>query len=390
MKNAHKNIFTIIKHFKGVLIIFLGILVTSFTTEAQFCFSSAKLHTVFELLPGEYKKEIEAKGSSVVGTFFLDVNLLGIQRKLVYRFNNFHELDHLGLYLIDNKHDVASLREVFDYLERAFLVSALLNESHPLAQEIADKKIAVLYNGCSLKEQNCLTMMPKVSINKDTPLKISYDRNFFLIIWLLDSTNKFEVKIPNVYSLITEKTKDELEKELSQKLKSSIEGNFVLKIPSKSHLIPYFDNIYLFQGESYSNKPELSSNKFFIINDSIYPVFNSTSYKESIQNLFLNVLPSQLKLNLTQKLYGGSDEKIRINLNSFFNNFSSDFIIYFGWQSENKLSLKLSVFISNSVFNYIHLLVVTTNSNTIFKKNGEVEGVFFSYIPKVRLNNSYY
>jgi len=390
MNKRHRNIAPTVNLFKRLIIIFgLAIFVVS-TVNAQLCFNSIKLRTVFEMLPDELKNEIKANGSSVIGTFFLDVNLKGIQRNLIYRFNNFHELDHLGLYLIDNKHDVASLREVFDYLERAFLVSALLNEGHPLAQEIADKKIAVLYNGCSLKEQNCLTMMPKVLINKDTPLKISYDRNFFLIIWLLDSTNKFEAKIPNIYSLITEKTKDELEKELTQKLKTSIEGNFVLKIPSKNQLTPYFDNIYLFQGELYSNKPELSSNKFFIINDSIYPVFNSTSYKESIQNLFLNTLPSQLKLNLTQKLYGGSDEKIRINLNSFFNNFSSDFIIFFGWQSENKLRLKLSVFISNSVFNYIHLLVVTTNSNTIFKKNGEVEGVFFSYIPKEKLNNSYY
>ena len=366
-----------------VLVVITLSIFHSMIASADIRFNSERIKQVFTMLPNEYKGLIETNCAiDSSGSHFLDISLNGGKNILVYRYNKYQELDHIGLYLVSDNPDFTKIREVFDYFEREFLVSALLNLKYPLIQITSNKKIEILFNGSSIKEKKSLSILPKLLINKDTPFKISYDSNYFVIKWNIESSNVFEVRIPNNYTLITEKTKDELELELLRKLQTPQEGNFSIKRPEKSQLKLCEPNIYFYKGDIYSNNEGLSSTKYFEIKDSINPVFNTIYYKESISNLFLNEIPSQIILGITQKLYGGSEEKFRINLNSFFRNFGSDYKIYFGWQSDDKENIKASIIISNTVFNYTHLLEISTDYKTIFKENGEVNAMFFAYTPK--------
>ena len=377
---------------KGIflkLIVLLVVLIfdTSIGISAELKFNSSRIKQVYEMIPEAYRKEIELKGlSNVAGSHLLNVTLFGEKRMLICRYNQYNELDHLGLYLIDEGRNVMNIREVFDYVERAFLVSVLTQEKYLLNQAVNENNIEVLFNGSSLPKQNIMSFNPKISIDQNTPLNIKQDSKFFAFHWLLDKPNTLSIRIPNNYSLITEKTKDELEKDLLREMKFSKGVEISKARPSRNQLKLKTQDIYLYQGEIYSTTPELSSSKYFYVNDSIYPVFSNRYYKESIRNLFLNLIPTSLKLNLTQKLYGGIDEKFRLNLNTFFGNFSSDYNLYFGWQNDDKDNMKASVFISSKVYNYNHLLVVTTNAETIFKNHGEVDGLFFAYIPRESVN----
>ncbi|MDP3914239.1 MAG: hypothetical protein Q8R96_10940 [Bacteroidota bacterium] len=350
---------------------------------AELKFNSLRIRQVYEMIPEAYQKEIKLKGlSNVVGSHFLNVTLFGEKRMLICRYNKYNELDHIGLYLIDEGQNVTNIREVFDYVERAFLVSVLKQEKYILNQAVNENGIEVLFNGSSLTKQNIMSFNPKISIDQNTPLNIKHDSKYFSLSWLLEKPNALSIRIPNNYSLITEKTKDELERDLFREMKFSKGVEISKERPSRIQLKLKTQDIYLYQGEIYSTTPELSSSKYFYVNDSIYPVFSNRYYKESTRNLFLNLLPTSVKLNITQKLYGGIDEKFRLNLNTFFGNFSSDYNIYFGWQNDDKDNMKASVFISSKIYNYNHLLVVTTSAKTIFKNNGEVEGLFFAYIPR--------
>jgi hypothetical protein len=358
----------------------------AFSTHAELRFSSKRLKQIFAMLPSVYKKEIEVKSSSGSGTYFMDAKIIENKRELTFRFNQFNELEHLGFYLIDDRRSSSNISEVYDYLERTFLVSALMKEKYLLAEEVQNKKIEVLYNGNGIKQQNGLSVSPQISLNKETPMKIRIDLDSFKIKWVLGSSNTLEIRIPNDYSLITEKTKDELEFHLLRILKLSPKVKINKERPSKSQLKFSSQNIYILPGEIYSTTPELSSSKYFVVSDSIYPVFSSKYYKESIRNLFLNLIQTELKLNITQKLYGGNDEKFSVNINNFLGNFSSSYKVFFGWQNDTKENLKASIFISNTVYNYNHLLVISSNTKELFKKNGEVEGLFLSYVPREKIN----
>jgi hypothetical protein len=257
-------------YLRGAGFIVLWLIVTAFATDEQLHFNSEKLKQVFGMLPDECKREIHNKFSSNPGSYFLDAALNGNNAKLVIRINKYKELDHLGLYLINDSLDTSSIRDVFDYLEREFLVSALLGEKYPLTREIKNNGLEVLYNGSSLTNQNNLFVAPKIIIGKDTPFRIRYDSKFFLIEWIIDQSNKLEIKIPNIYSVITEKTKDELELDLLRKFEDYGEADIFTKRPLKSQLKFCEANIYLFEGEIYSTIPELSSNKYFVVQAVIY------------------------------------------------------------------------------------------------------------------------
>lgn len=367
---------------KILLLLFFVIQVFQLSADSQMKFNSKNIKEVFGMLPEVVRDEIVAKSISGNGTYYLDCKQVSKKNSLIFRINQFQELDHLGFYLIDDNKLPGSIREVLDYLENVFLVSTLLNEKSFLDREITQNRIEVFFNGSSINPKNKITVLPQFQIERNTPLKIKYDSNFFQITWLIDHSNVVEIKIPNDYFLITQKTKDELEREMFRKMNTIKFEKIFMDRPSQNQLIRFDQNVYQLPGEIYSKAPELSSSKYFILADSIKPVFTGKYYKESIRNLFLGIVPTSLILRITQKLYGGNEETLQINVNRFFNVFQPGNKIYFGWQNDDENNLKASIFISNEIYNYTHLLVVTTDKKTAFRKNGMIDGLFFAYVPK--------
>jgi hypothetical protein len=370
------------RNFRLVLVVIIALIIISSGTNAQIKFNSEKVKQIYAMVPEIVKNEIALKSKSGSGQNLINANLFGEKRVLVSRFNKYNELDHLGLYLVDENTNTSNIREVFDYIERSFLVSVLLKEKYLLDNEATENKIVVLYNGGPIKRQNAMSVLPKVLIDINTPLNIKVNPDFFQLQWKLEDSNTLEIKIPNDYLLITGKTKNELENDLLREMRISENSSIERSRPEMNQLKLSSPGIYLYKGEIYSTTPELSSSKYYFAGDSIYPVFSNRYYKESIRNLFLNLIPTSQVLKVTQKLYGGLDEKLNLNINHFMSNFSKGYKVYFGWQNTEKESLKASIFISSLVYNFNHLLVVTPNSKSVFKKNGEIEGYFFSYIPK--------
>jgi len=353
-----------------------------FNSHAELSFNSQRIKQVYNMLPDGVKRQIEVIDKSKPGTFFLDCGTIEKNRELTFRINQFKEVDHLGFHLFGDRKSFSQINEVLDYVERSFLVSAINKESILLADELKKNRIEVLYNGSDIRQKNGYSVQSRNQVDRTTPLKIHYDSKSFKVKWLFESTNTLEIVIPNNYSLITEKDKNELESELIRQMKSIKSERINREYPTKDQLKSTSHGLYILTGEIYSTTPELTSSKYFVAADSIYPVFQQKYYKESVQNLFLNQIQTLQKLNVTQKLYGGVDDSYTIDINSFLGNFSSNYRIYFGWQSDTKDNLKASIFICNSIYNYNHILVVSTNSKEIFKKNNVIEGMLFPFVPR--------
>jgi hypothetical protein len=370
-------------------LLFIPLFVLNINAYAQLLFNSERIRQIYEILPDETKAKIKTYSSSQSGTYYFGTQLNRSKETIIFRINTYKELEHLGLYLINDSIGSPSLRDVFDYLEREFLVSELTGDPYPLSVESKLTKTEVFYNGLSYKNSNSRKTFPKIPIDNRTPFKLTFDQNWFLIEWTIDSLKKFQVKIPNDYSLITGKTKDELEKDMLRDLRySSTGGPFTFR-PEKEQLKSYKANIYIYPGEIYQDVPEMSTKKFFLLNDTIVPVFISRYYTESIRNLFMNLVPTSLSMDINQKLYGGNSENLTININSFFSNFSRDFSIYFAWENISRDSLKAGIIISNTLYNYNHLLEISSNSEAVFNKTDNIKGAFYAFIPRENLNENF-
>lgn len=373
--------------FKLMIVVCIMALELSSPLYGQIKFNSEKIKQIYALVPDPIKNEIAQKSNYKTGTYFLPTNLFGEKKLLIVRINKYNELDHLGFFMINDRQNATTLRVVYDFVERAFLYSALLKEKYLLDQEMFESGIEILFNGGNVKMQNPLSVIPKIAIDQNTPLNVKFDSDNFLLLWKLENANTLLLKIPNNYSMIAGKTKDELEKDLLRDIRTSKISETDKIRPPKNQLKRSGQDIFVFQGEIYSTTPELSTSKYFFVNDSIYPVFTSRFYKESIRNLFLNLVPSTLELDITQKLYGGIDEKYKLNINNFLTYFQSDYNIYFGWQSSEKENLKATIYLSSKVYNFNHMLVVTPKIKTVFRENEMTEGLFFAYIPRENNKN---
>jgi hypothetical protein len=207
---------------KCLLTILLSLFMIIFSAEAQVHFSSERIKEIYEMLPDQSKKEIQNKVPVSPANYYFEVNKNGNKNKIIYRFNEFKELEQLGLYIINDSLQTTSIHEVVDFIERVFLVSFLQEDKVSLIREINAKKMEVLFNGYLINENSKNSDIASFTIRPDTPFRLKYDSKLFTFQWNLNSSNVLMVKIPNNYSLITEKTKDELEKDLLRKLKISL------------------------------------------------------------------------------------------------------------------------------------------------------------------------
>ena len=349
---------------------------------AQINFVSGEVKEIFSLLPQTLKEQVisTSEQKSRFGLFKTVFN--GQTLEIDVRYNNKKEVEHIGFFVFNDDKNFRGIREVLDYVERSVLVSLLKKEEFLLKDETFKHDIEVKVNGLTLNNQNKLSALPKIDFGKSTQLNIKHNEEAFLFEWKLDVNTMLSIKVPNNYTTITGRTKDVLEKLLLDQIKNSKNVKLETTFPDKSQLKLVSGDIYLLPGQIYSTTPELSSAKYYQLTESIEPVFDRIHYRESIRNMFLNLINSTLNLNLTQKMYGGIDEKYTVNINNFNANFADDFNVYFGWQIDSKEKLKASVLFSHKIYNYNHLLIITPNYKTFFKKDAEIDGILITYIPR--------
>ncbi len=354
----------------------------TFGLVAQTNFVSNKVKEVFSLLPQPVKEQLVSGGQDKKRVCFYKININGQLIETNVRYNEYKEIEHIGLFLFKDDKSFADIREVLDYIERSFLISELTNEAYFLENEVKKDDIEIRFNGLAINSKNNPKVLTEIINGKISKLNIRFNSEAFMLEWELNQSNTFSIKIPNNYSVITGQTKDELEKNLLRIVKDSKNINLDITSPNISQLKLVSGNIYCLPGEIYSPTSELSSLKYFQVSDAITPVFNKNYYKESIRNLFLNLVQSTIKLNLVQKMYGGTDQKFKVNINNFNSNFAKGFNVYFGWQNDDKENLKASIFFNHKIYNYNHLLIITPNCKSIFKKDAEIDGILMTYIPR--------
>jgi len=352
-------------------------------------FNSRFMMDLFEKLPEEIRVQIKEQRNTSPGTFLIDADMICDNSIIIFRLNQYSELVHLGIHVTSELPEKKQYSTVINYIERLLLTCCLLNNHEAIFLHLQLEKVEIIINGEPLADLlQHDSFCSAITYAKNAPVSIERSPEGFHAIFSPDHFNHVSIKFPADIFTISGMDKYELENMLVRDMISLPKGQTVHVNNSSAPLYRYSNRVSMRQGLVYSGIAGISSNQFFYRNRVSSPVFDKANFYESASNLFLNIIPSGINLQINHKLYGGRTEKYIVNINDFLSSFGDAYTIYFGWQSRDMENLIASVFIFNNVFNYSHLLTVGFKSEDIFNEGGIIEATFYSYTPHGNLGTN--
>ncbi len=346
-------------------------------------FNSDQLKELYKILPAAVKDSLDKIPGTPPATYLLGNNSFKLKNKIRVCVNEYGEFDHIGLMVFQPDLKEDHFRLSLEFIERELLAYLLLEQNKKIIDRMNFNKVKLSLNG--IEFNNNSTISSYIVCDTASPFLLERNSKMFYAAWKIDGITMLTMEFPNDYLIISGKRKDELEKGLARDLMNL-----------KSYQIPGFqkgDNkpdsacldFYMVLGDRYNESPGFTSDYFCYTSDSIIPVFDTVNFKESLNNLLLNIIPTSKQIQLKQKLYGNKTENYSININDFYNFFGQNHQFFLGWQSTEENHLKASIIIQSTTYAYIHLLIIETDKKELFSEKKSIRGTLYAFIPKNNL-----
>lgn len=345
----------------------------------QITFESDSIQALYNMLPENIKTGINllnidpSKPQVILNTRFQDDTM-----QLNVRFNAYSELAHVGMYLFPIERSDLYYIQVFEFVEKEILRYHILGEDDQILERMKITETALFINGEDYHKSHYGSILSVCALLQGAPFILDANDNEYAITWKLNSVESLTMQFPNNYLIVSGKRKDEIEKEISRDLKNlprHVDSNY---IEIKENHNNYNGRIDTLIGEHYEGSAEITSDTYYYA-DSQKPVYDTIHVKGSLSNLLLNAIPTNIDLDISHNLYGNATDQYSINLNDFMNYFSTEHKIYCKVNDSIGNNLQASIFIYNVLFNYIHLLTITTNLNELIT-NANINGVLYTFI----------
>jgi hypothetical protein len=363
------------------LVIFLicALFAWSMKLYQQPTFNSQAIKEIYEILPESIRIQLYDYESNTAELFYIDTSMICDNSKVIARFNQYNELEHLGLHVFNITHEDRHLAHVFDYIERLRLIACLSIDNPNLRNKLYQERVEMKINGITIDNPKDL-MHSITSVNANTPFSLYNDINDFIATWSIDYFNHIEFKFPNNYINISGKDKYELENDFVRDLINLPMGRPYPTKNSSTCFDIYSDDLLICRGNDYKGISDITSDSYFYRTDTSV-VFDRNNFLESASNLFLNILTTQIRMQLTHKLYGDREKGHLVNINDFFSYFENGHKLFFGWQNKENDIYLASIFIYNNLFDYSHLLTVSFSKDDIFNENRILQATFYAFTP---------
>jgi hypothetical protein len=371
-----------IKLLRNVLLVLLAFSLNHVECYPIPAFNSQVIMRLFEKLPDSLRIQLSAAQLKAPATLIVNGDMICENTKVNAKYNDHGEMLHLGLHLMSTNYENKSILIVKEYLERLFLTCCLLNNHDAILFHLQYEKVEITINGEPLADLlQHDSFCSAIELVKNAPVSIERSSNGFHAIFSPDLFNHVSIKFPADIFTISGMDKFELENLLVRDMISLPKGQTFGANNTSVLLDRYSHRLSISQGLIYFGIASISSNQFFYRNKTSVPVFDRAYLYESVSNLFLNIIPSRINLQINHRLYGNRIENYTVNINDFLSYFDEAYTIYFGWQSRDTENLIASVFIYNNVFNYSHLLTVKFVSEDVFNEEGVIEATLYSFTP---------
>ena len=359
--------------------ILIPLFFTTIFTQAQ-SYSSLRL----EEIGNEVKKFCLPKTDSI---FNCPKIIRG--KSLIVTYNKKREIDHLGISMFSNETKELINLPVCNFIERFLLELVLEKTPRSAMQRLNRFKISIKRNGIEFGNPRFLSLTGVLNEIKN-PVSFSLHKNpeKFAAEWEFNH-NQFVILFPATRDLIFGTDKKESDELLNislsddSKLCSSENDRSGDDVSENSLIYNSQKDIFTKRGNDFTLQL-INSNTYYKKTDDGFDLIFSQDYpEESLSNLIIkNMGNLNHKLHITHRMYGNFSPDFDISLKKFLCVFKDDFEVFTAVSSSNQDELKLTVVLRSKDYNYVHLLLINTTKETVFKNDGILNANFYSNIPQ--------
>jgi len=316
------------------------------------------------------------------------------EKSFVVQYNTKNEVEHLGISLFSPEAKEMINAPICNFIERLML-ELLLQKS------VVHVNAKLQEYGIRLEEKNILSEKGKTPaiqplLDKlQQPVRFSLQQQdvIYYASWQLENGEIFILTFPASRELIFGTNKKESDKTLTELLPENrcqklLENKTIIQ-KNELESVPYNTNTFIRKGDAFT-LPGLNSDTYYSqdaagtfnpITDERYPAL-------FLKNMLLiPTIETNLKIHIKHRMYGSFTPEFEMKPSDFTCFFQQNFEIYCHVDDTQQDSLKATVILYNKMFNYMHLLSITTPVNTLFQKNGILQAEFYSNIPQHNIKN---
>jgi len=311
-------------------------------------------------------------------------------KSLIVRYNQKHEVSHLGISLFSDETKKLINLPVCTFIERIMLELVLEKTDEDVKQKLDRYKINMIRNGVEYGELG-FSSLSEVLAEIRNPVQFTLHKNQeqFAAVWEFNEDNQFVVTFPASRDLIFGTDKKESDELLSNLLfednnHCGKEITFAdCEISDKDLLYDSAKNIFTKKGREFTLQFITSNTYYKKIDDSFELLFSEDFPEESLSNLIINDMGTlNHTLHIIHRMYGNFSPHFDVSLHDFLCFFRDDFDVFTAVSLADSKELKLTVVLNNKDYNYVHLLIINTTVENIFREDGVLNANFYSNIPQ--------
>jgi len=318
-------------------------------------------------------------------------------KALIVTYNQKQEVNHLGISLFSDETKKLINFPVCNFIERIMLELVLEKTIEETKQTLDRFNIRLTKNGVEYGGLS-FTSLSDVLAEIRNPVKFSLQKNptqfEFAAVWEFNEDDQFVVTFPAVRDLIFGTDKKESDELLSSMLfeernPCGNEENLTSEEISDNDLdYDETKDIFTKKGTEFTLQFINSNTYYKKEGDSFELLFSEDFPEESLSNLIIKDMGAlNHTLHITHRMYGHFSPAFDIPLHKFLCIFRDDHDIFTAASLADPTELKLTVILNSKDYNYVHLLLITTSIENIFKEDGVLNANFYSNIPQQSINS---
>lgn len=321
---------------------------------------------------------IEALGLPASEYLGETLNAPSIKKEITVEYDKNGELLHIGVNIFGKRMKQQYATPICNFIERLLLELCIKEKETQAASHLNAKKIEILYNGIPYGKSGFRNINSMLGQMTDITTFTSSHNGKMYHAHMEYGANSIDFKFPASRELIQGTDKKEADEAIAHLLRGNLEPRKYTKsyeAQKKSGAL-YISYSKHFMLDSINNQIFLEKK-----NGSYTPVYNKKYTMESIKNTFTGACPTNLKLNVSHKVFD-KNLKYTIPLEKIFSAFEKDYECFTAVSETGKGQIEVMTIFLNNDCNYIHMLITKISKENFWKQSITAEAILHSNIPQ--------